>query len=82
LYDSIDSHGNYLQLRLLAEDGGSPKKTATATVDINVNRNLVPPQFNPASYSQSIIENFPVGSEIVTVSATDSDPQVRLFSDK
>ncbi|XP_061182374.1 protocadherin Fat 4-like [Saccostrea echinata] len=66
---------NTYKLRLLAEDGGSPKKTATATVDITVNRNLAAPQFNPATYSQTIIENFPVGSEIVTVTATDSDPQ-------
>ena len=66
------------QLRLLAEDGGSPRKTATTTVDITVTRNLLPPVFNPSSYIQSIIENYPVGSEIVTVSATDSDPQVCL----
>ena len=66
------------QLRLLAEDGGSPRKTATTTVDITVTRNLLPPVFNPSTYIQSIIENYPVGSEIVTVSATDSDPQVCL----
>ncbi|XP_062616202.1 cadherin-23-like [Saccostrea cucullata] len=60
-------------LRLLAEDGGSPRKTAIATVFITVNRNLAAPQFNPASYTQTIVENFPVGSEIVTVTATDSD---------
>uniref|UniRef100_K1QE50 Protocadherin Fat 1 n=1 Tax=Magallana gigas TaxID=29159 RepID=K1QE50_MAGGI len=66
---------NTYKLRLLAEDGGSPKKTATTTIDITVRRNLVPPQFNPKGYYATILENYPVGSEIVMVSATDSDPQ-------
>lgn len=62
----------------MAEDGGSPKKTATTTIDITVRRNMVPPQFNPTAYNATILENYPVGSEIVMVSATDSDPQVCL----
>ncbi|XP_052689553.1 protocadherin Fat 4-like [Crassostrea angulata] len=66
---------NTYKLRLLAEDGGSPRKTATTTIDITVRRNIVPPQFNPTAYNATILENYPVGSEIVTVSATDSDPQ-------
>ncbi|XP_062595025.1 cadherin EGF LAG seven-pass G-type receptor 3-like, partial [Saccostrea cucullata] len=61
------------RLWLLAEDGGSPKKFAFESLDITVNRNLAAPKFNPATFGKTILENFPVGSEIITVTATDSD---------
>ena len=46
-----------LQLGVLASDGGSPAKVATATVSITVERNLNTPEFTPTSYEVSIPEN-------------------------
>ena len=67
------------QLRLLASDGGSPSKTATATVDIAVQRNLQAPQFAVgATYNVTIIEQTGIGEEILIVAATDTDPAVRF----
>ena len=67
----------WFQLRLVARDGGSPSKSATATVDINVQRNLLPPVFDPSGvYNVTIIEQTAVGEEILVVSATDNDPVV------
>ena len=38
-------------------------------VDVNDNQ----PEFDPASYSQLIYENVPVGTTVINISATDVD---------
>ncbi|XP_022348420.1 protocadherin beta-15-like, partial [Enhydra lutris kenyoni] len=63
-----------LKLTLLAVDGGVPPKTGTALVlidilDINDNA----PEFAQPLYHVQIVENSPLGSVIVTVSARDLD---------
>nr|XP_012416916.1 PREDICTED: protocadherin beta-15-like [Odobenus rosmarus divergens] len=63
-----------LRLTLLAVDGGVPPKTGTALVlidilDINDNA----PEFVQPLYRVQILENSPLGSLIVTVSARDLD---------
>ena len=45
-----------LQLKVLAEDGGSPPRSATATVSITVERNLAAPEFTPGRYETEILE--------------------------
>ena len=45
-----------LQLKVLAEDGGSPPRSATATVSITVERNLAAPEFTPQRYETEILE--------------------------
>ena len=47
---------NLLQLKVLAEDGGSPPRSATATVSITVERNLAAPEFTPQRYETEILE--------------------------
>lgn len=64
------------KIRLLAADGGSPRRTSTATVLVTVRRNLVRPAFVANFYNETILETTAVGQTIVTVRATDSDPQV------
>ncbi len=58
---------------MLAEDGGDPSKTSTATVLVNVNRNLYPPSFSPQRIDRNILETYPLGVVIADVNATDRD---------
>ncbi|XP_037657466.1 protocadherin beta-15-like [Choloepus didactylus] len=63
-----------LRLTLLAVDGGAPPKTGTALVLIDVlDINDNAPEFAKPIYHVQIPENSPLGSLIVTVSATDLD---------
>lgn len=57
-----------------AQDNGKPSLSSTLTVYCNVlDLNDNAPVFDPMSYSNEILENVPIGSEVVTVSATDTD---------
>ncbi|XP_035983174.1 LOW QUALITY PROTEIN: protocadherin beta-15 [Fundulus heteroclitus] len=61
-------------LLLTALDGGLPQRTGTVKIHINVldaNDNI--PVFNKLVYKSTIPENSPVGSAVLTVSATDAD---------
>nr|XP_008517904.1 PREDICTED: protocadherin beta-8 [Equus przewalskii] len=63
-----------LRLTLTAQDGGSPPRSGTAqvyieVVDINDNA----PEFEQPFYRVQIPEDSPIGFVIVTVSATDAD---------
>ncbi|XP_063060289.1 protocadherin beta-15-like [Engraulis encrasicolus] len=63
-----------LLLLLTASDGGSPQRSATAVIRVIVldaNDNL--PVFSEAIYKASIPENSPLGTIVLTVSATDAD---------
>lgn len=63
--------------RVVASDGGFPSRSATATVLINVLRNLFSPQFSNANFIQvTILETVPVGSFIADLNATDADKSV------
>lgn len=62
----------------MAEDGGSPPRSATATAIINILRNLNDPVLNPKSYTATIYETHQVGDDIVTVTATDADQIVSV----
>lgn len=57
-----------------AQDNGHPSLSTTLTVYCNVlDLNDNAPVFDPMSYSNEVFENVPVGTEVVTVSATDID---------
>ncbi|KAL6048632.1 hypothetical protein STEG23_002317 [Scotinomys teguina] len=63
-----------LSLTLTALDGGSPPRTGTAQVHIlvlDVNDNA--PEFTQSLYEVQVLEKSPVGSVIITVSASDLD---------
>lgn len=62
-----------LQLKVLAEDGGTPPNRATATVTIQVQRNLNKPKFNPERYEVEVLETMLVGDPVVKVTAEDAD---------
>ncbi|CAI9170591.1 unnamed protein product [Rangifer tarandus platyrhynchus] len=63
-----------LRLTLTAQDGGSPPRSGTANVRIEVmDINDNAPQFQQLLYKVNIPENSPVGSLVVTVSASDVD---------
>ncbi|NXF13588.1 PCDG7 protein, partial [Smithornis capensis] len=62
------------ELVLTASDGGDPARTGTARIRVtvvDVNDNA--PMFSQAEYTVRVPENVPVGSTLVTITATDAD---------
>ncbi|NP_061760.2 protocadherin beta-3 precursor [Homo sapiens] len=63
-----------LSLTLTALDGGSPPRSGTAQINIQVlDINDNAPEFAQPLYEVAVLENTPVNSVIVTVSASDLD---------
>ncbi|KAF7700915.1 hypothetical protein HF521_002080, partial [Silurus meridionalis] len=65
---------NDINLILTAFDGGNPPKSGTAVIHVTVldaNDNI--PVFSEPVYRVSLVENAPVGTEVITVTATDDD---------
>ncbi|XP_071380373.1 protocadherin alpha-3-like [Centroberyx affinis] len=63
-----------IKLTLTALDGGAPPKSGTSEIIINVldiNDNI--PVFTKSLYKTRITENVPLGTTVLTVSATDAD---------
>ncbi|XP_060764980.1 protocadherin beta-15-like isoform X11 [Neoarius graeffei] len=66
-----------IDLLLTATDGGSPQRSGTAVIHINVlDANDNTPVFSQAVYKVTLSENAPLGAEVVTVRATDADEGV------
>ncbi|NXN16071.1 PCDGA protein, partial [Indicator maculatus] len=65
------------ELVLRARDGGEPPRTGTARIRVSViDANDNAPVFSPAEYTVRMPEDVPVGSALVTVTATDADEGV------
>lgn len=64
------------QGRIVAYDGGSPPRSATAIATINILRNLNSPVFSPSNYEETILETMQVGTSILRVTASDADRSV------
>ncbi|XP_052010952.1 protocadherin gamma-A1-like isoform X4 [Xyrauchen texanus] len=63
-----------LKLTLTAYDGGNPQKSGTVKVSVTViDANDNTPAFSLSAYRVSLAENAPVGTVVLTVSATDKD---------
>ncbi|XP_075902448.1 uncharacterized protein LOC142901720 [Nelusetta ayraudi] len=63
-----------MKLVLTALDGGAPQRSGTVVIHITVldaNDNV--PVFSQAIYKASVPENAPIGTVVMTVSATDAD---------
>ena len=64
----------------VADRGSPPKQAATqATVTVNVRRNENNPIFFNQTYYRTLLETVPLGDEVVTVQASDSDSVVSYF---
>ncbi|NXN10687.1 PCDGA protein, partial [Indicator maculatus] len=62
------------ELVLRARDSGEPPQTGTARIRVSVlDANDNAPVFSPAEYTVRVPEDVPVGSTLVTVTATDPD---------
>ncbi|XP_068021776.1 protocadherin gamma-A12-like [Melanerpes formicivorus] len=62
------------ELVLKARDGGEPSRTGTARIRVVVlDANDNAPVFSPAEYTVRVPEDVPVGSALLTVTATDPD---------
>ncbi|KAM4732176.1 protocadherin gamma-A10-like isoform 44-T44 [Anableps anableps] len=66
-----------INLLLTALDGGSPQRSGTVVIHVTVlDANDNSPVFSQAVYEASLPENSPVGTVVVTVSASDADEGV------
>ena len=65
-----------LQIRVVASDGGSPPRIDTTVVSVTVTRNLQKPRFDPQNYPVRVLQTFPIGQVLTTVSAKDNDRRV------
>ncbi|KAM9849600.1 protocadherin Fat 4-like [Aulostomus maculatus] len=63
-----------IRLTLTAIDGGTPAKSGSMTIIVNVlDINDNSPVFSQSLYKASVYENVKIGTSIITVNATDSD---------
>ncbi|XP_058268052.1 protocadherin beta-16-like isoform X41 [Hemibagrus wyckioides] len=66
-----------IDLIFTATDGGTPQRSGTAVIHINVlDANDNTPVFSQSVYKVTLAENAALGAEVVTVSATDADEGV------
>ncbi|XP_078595188.1 cadherin EGF LAG seven-pass G-type receptor 2-like isoform X2 [Branchiostoma floridae x Branchiostoma japonicum] len=60
--------------RVTARDNGSPPRSATATLQIDIlDMNDHDPEFEENSYREAVLEGIEIGSNVLTVRATDQD---------
>ncbi|XP_030595797.1 protocadherin alpha-8-like isoform X14 [Archocentrus centrarchus] len=63
-----------IQLTLTANDGGTPAKSGSMTIIVNVlDINDNPPVFSQTLYKARVYENVNIGTSIITLNATDLD---------
>ena len=62
-----------LQLYVEAYDSAYPSARQLAEVTVTVLRNTNAPIFSPSSYDTSISERYPIGEQVLRVTATDDD---------
>ncbi|XP_077387677.1 protocadherin gamma-A12-like isoform X7 [Festucalex cinctus] len=64
----------HLSLKLIAVDGGTPQRSGSVNIEINVlDANDNEPIFNQSAYKATVMENTIKGTSIITVNATDAD---------
>ena len=54
-------------------DSANPTQRATTEIAITVQRNVNAPRFERRSYQANVVENYPIGRLVTTVSASDDD---------
>ncbi|XP_019377369.1 PREDICTED: protocadherin Fat 4, partial [Gavialis gangeticus] len=65
------------KLNITAKDQGRPPRSSTMSVVIHVRDfNDNPPNFPPGDIFKSIVENIPVGSSVISVTARDPDADI------
>ena len=64
------------QVRVRVKDGGTPFKSATLTVKVNIDRNFKDPAWDQTSYTKSVSESVIVGTSVIAVTARDTDREV------
>ena len=67
-----------LQVKVRAQDQGSPPQQGTAGVIVTVKRNKHRPEFATTKpYEETVAETFTPSLTVIRLTATDADPQVR-----
>ncbi|XP_052797045.1 protocadherin-11 X-linked-like isoform X2 [Mya arenaria] len=65
---------DFYSITIVAEDGGSPKRTGSVDVNINIiDVNDNSPKFDVPFYNVTLLEDTPLNTVFLTVSAVDSD---------
>ena len=65
---------DFYQIKIVAEDGGNPKRTGTIVVDINVqDMNDNSPKFDRPFYNVTLNEDTAINTVFETITATDAD---------
>ncbi len=75
LNGDLDREGTeYYQAKIIAEDGGDPKKTGSVLIDVEVlDANDNDPVFENSTYEVQVFENTPLYTTIIRVKARDPD---------
>ena len=73
----VETYYSYPQLFVRAYDPEYPDDYALETVTINVARNEYSPQFDRQAYTVTINETEPVGTNILTLTASDQNSGVK-----
>ena len=78
-----DRHWNFalsIQVTIQATDFGTPARSGSAVLTVNVLRNTQPPVFLTVSPSATIEQTLSVGSSVILLSAEDADTQVSFHN--
>lgn len=66
-----------LQIRVKAEDGGTPPLSDTTVVTVDVDRNLYAPQTTQSEWIVNLRETQSLGEPFIQVEGADEDQRVR-----
>jgi hypothetical protein len=58
------------------QDFGTPRRSSTGLLLVNVTRNLLAPSFLPTQYADTILETQTLGASILQVTSNDGDATV------
>ena len=72
--------GCFVQLEVVASDGGTPARSSTATVDVTVRRNLHKPQFAPNRYESDLLETQALGEPLLRVTTINTNVIINCYT--
>lgn len=67
-------------MRVLAQDGGTPNRTDTTIVTVNVNRNNYAPRFDVTNFQQTLLETQALAVPFTRATGADNDSKVQYAS--
>ncbi len=68
-----DDIATFYSLRVQVYDSANPNQKAQTVINIQVRRNINSPVFSKSNYEAAVVETYPIGASVVSVSASDAD---------